>query len=94
MGFEGIHDGVQQRVLEVWRVGKLFLSVSRGQLRQSLILKQLALEHAIHIDQLVIVAQPALGQPVHRFDDFNMQDMLLVLKRTAARPLTDTHSPL
>jgi hypothetical protein len=84
VGVQRVHDGVQQRILQVRRVGELLLAVAGGLSDQGVVLRQLALEHAVHVGELVVVGQLAFEQAVRLEDDLHQAGALLLLHRAAA----------
>ena len=54
VSLQGVHNGAQNLVGQIRRVGELFLSVVRNLLGQDLRLHELSLDDVVHGDQLVI----------------------------------------
>lgn len=84
MRIQRIHDGVQNGLRQVGGIGELLLGVVRSLLHQGFVLQQLALEHAVHVDQLVVVREFPLEQSIHLLDDFVEESLFLVVQRAAA----------
>ena len=69
MRVKRIHDGVCQLDVQVRRRGELLLRVVRCLLLELLRLKELALDHVVDVDELVVIGQVALEEIVQFLDD-------------------------
>ena len=64
VSFEGVHNGVEQFLREVWRSRELLLCIVGRLLDQGLALEELPLQDVVHIDEPVIIGEVALKEIV------------------------------
>jgi hypothetical protein len=82
MGVERVHDGVEQGLQQVWRIGELLFAVVRRRLDQGLVFQQLAFDDAIHVNKRVVVGQLPLKQTVHLADNFLQVSLFVTIQHT------------
>jgi len=85
VGGKRVHDRVHHLGGQVRRVRELLLGVVRSLLREHFGLQHLALEHAVHVHELVVVGEFALEQVVDLLDDLDQQRLLFVADLAHAR---------
>ena len=81
---ESVDDRIHEFFREIGRVCKLLLGVVGRLLHEDRRFQQLALEHVVHVDQLVVIGQLTLEQCVDLGDDLVQQGLLRLLDLATA----------
>jgi hypothetical protein len=74
-----IHNGVDEFVIQIGRVRKLFFAIANRLLSQSIRLHQLALDDIVHVNELVTLGSVRSEEVIDLGDDLSEPSLLLLL---------------